>query len=52
MYSQWLKVHEENKSLVSRVTACFKSNESLEFKSQVTEKESKLKEVSIELERT
>ena len=55
-YSQWLKVRKENQYLISHVDTLVISNETLECKVQVmgtlvAEKESKLKEVSLELER-
>ena len=56
-YSQWLRVRKKNQCLVSRVDAFVISKETLECKVQVVEtlaaeKESKLKEILLELEKS
>ena len=57
MYSQWIRVVDQNRSLEGRISALIQYKENSEIKVQkletlLTEKEAKLKEVSVELERT
>ncbi|PON99959.1 hypothetical protein TorRG33x02_043770, partial [Trema orientale] len=57
IYSQWIRVVDQNRSLEGRISALIQYKENSEIKVQkletlLTEKEAKLKEVSVELERT